>query len=160
MRRRVWWLVGLLCLLVLTSMAVGGWRAGVAVGLPAYLVVLAGARAAVADRPVPWPPVPADPRPASWTPADRLAGALSWGTASGRDFDLSTRPVLQRALRAVLAGRGLDLDHDRDQVRRLLGDQAWYLLDPARPPRDDRSTGGVDRATLERLVTRLEGLTR
>ena len=160
MTRAGWWLVGLLGVLVAAGTVVGGWRTGMLLGLPAYLVALGIARAALADRPpAPSPPATEDPRPATWTPADRFASALSWGTQSGRHFDRATRPLLQRALRAALAGRGLDLDGDRDQVRQMLGEQAWYLLDPARLPRDDSLTGGVDRATLEHLVSRMEDLT-
>ncbi len=158
MTRSGWWLVGLLALLVAVGTIAGGWRMGMVLGLPAYLVALSVARAALADRPPPLPPAPADPQPATWTPTDRIANALSWGTQSGRLFDRATRPLLQRALRAALTDRGLELDRDRDRVRQLLGKQAWYLLDPARPPRDDSLTGGVDRATLEHLVRRMEDL--
>ena len=87
-----------------------------------------------------------------------MDSALAWGTNSDRLFDRATRPRLQRALRAALAERGLDLDRDREQVRQLLGERAWYLLDPARPPRDHSDGGGVDRAALEDLVSRMENL--
>jgi hypothetical protein len=160
MTRAWWWLLGLVCLSVVAGIAVDGWWAGAVVGLPTYLIVLVGARAGLADRPPPPLPAPADPSPASWTPADRIAGTLSWSTGSGRLFDRVTRPLLQRGMRAALAGRGLDLDRDRDQIRQLLGEPTWYLLDPARPARDDSFTGGVDRATLAQAVTRLEELSR
>ncbi len=158
--RAAWvWLVALTCLIAVGT-AVGGWAAAVAVGLPVYLIVLLAARVWLADRPPPLPHTEPDPRPASWTPADRVAARLSWGAASGRHFDRTTRPLLQRALRAAAASRRLDVDRHRDQVRQLLGETAWYLLDPARPPREDSFTGGVDRVVLEQVVDRLEELTR
>jgi hypothetical protein len=160
MSRGRWWLAGWLWLVVAAGTVLVGWRAGVALGLPAYLVCLGIARATLADRPAAPPRAPEDRRPATWTPMDRVGSALSWGADSGRLFDRATRPLLQRALGAVLAERGLDLDRDRDRdrVRQLLGERAWYLLDPARPPRAETLGGGVDRATLEHLVGRLEDL--
>ena len=153
-----WWLVGVVWLLVAAGTLVGGDRAGVLLGLPAYLVTLLAARTGLADRRPQKLPAATDPKPGTFTPVDRVDSALAWGTNSDRLFDRATRPRLQRALRAALAERGLDLDRDREQVRQLLGERAWYLLDPARPARDHSDGGGVDRAGLEDLITRVENI--
>jgi hypothetical protein len=64
----------------------------------------------------------------------KIASDLSWAQVSGRQYDRAMRPMLAR-LAATLDGR-----------------QA-VAADLGRPPGDD---SGVDLATLERIITRLE----
>ena len=64
----------------------------------------------------------------------KIASDLSWAQVSGRHYDYALRPMLAR-LAATSAGR-----------------QA-VAADLGRPPGDD---SGVDLATLERIVARLE----
>jgi hypothetical protein len=89
----------------------------------------------------------------------RLETTLPWAQTSGRHYDLAVRPVLQRLLAARLAERyGIDLAHQPERARALVGAELWPLVDPARPASDDSHSPGVPLAVVGRLVQRMEDL--
>jgi hypothetical protein len=68
------------------------------------------------------------------------------------------RPLVLEIAETRLARRGLRLDRDGDEARRLLGPQAWELVRPDRPePPADRAVGIAPR-DLEAMLDRLEAL--
>jgi hypothetical protein len=68
-------------------------------------------------------------------------------------------PLLRAAATARLTSRhGVDLDRRPDAARRLLGDEAWELLDPDRPEPVDRHGPGVPRERVAALIERIESL--
>lgn len=74
-----------------------------------------------------------------------------------REFDLALRHRLSAAAAAVLADRhGVDLHAEPARARRLLGDDAWWLLDPARPVAEGYVP--FERNRLERVVAAIEEL--
>jgi hypothetical protein len=85
----------------------------------------------------------------------RLAHIVEWSTASGLDAHTRLRPVLVEIAEARLARRGLRLDRDVAEARRLLGPTAWELVRPDRPPRD-RDTPGIAPRELEEILDALE----
>ncbi len=149
------------CLVVAVAAAVFGW-AGLLTALSAVAVVGAVAAlsrvpaAPVAHRPPrPGPPVENAP----FRSYRQVAEALSWAEVSPRHYDLGTRPVLVRLLAARLSDRhGVDLAADPDAARRLVGDDVWHWLDADREVDRRGQPPGVDPATLERIVDRLEHL--
>jgi hypothetical protein len=87
----------------------------------------------------------------------RTVGAVEWGLASAFDFDTSLRPRLTRVAAVRLADRhGVDLTDQPREAARLLGVEAWALLDPGRQPAADRSIQGPDRAALARVLDAIE----
>jgi hypothetical protein len=90
---------------------------------------------------------------------DRVASDLSWAAVSPRHYDTTTRPMLQRLLAArLLENHGVDLTHQPEQARRLVGEDVWRYLDPARPADRSSQPPGVDTATLTQIAERLERL--
>ncbi len=88
-----------------------------------------------------------------------VAEALSWADVSPRHYDLVTRPLLVQLLASRLADHHrVDLTSDREAARRLVGDEVWHWLDPAREVARRGQPPGVDLATLTRIVDRLEQL--
>lgn len=85
----------------------------------------------------------------------RLAHIVEWSSASGLDAHTRLRPVLVEIAEARLARRGLRLDRDVAEARRLLGPTAWELVRPDRPPRD-RDTPGIAPRELEEILDALE----
>jgi hypothetical protein len=87
----------------------------------------------------------------------RTVGSVEWGLVSAFDFDTALRPRLIRVAAARLADRhGVDLSSQPVEAARLLGPEAWALLDPARPPLGDRSVPGPDRAAVARVLDAIE----
>jgi hypothetical protein len=97
-------------------------------------------------------------RPAPVLPGfTRTVGSVEWGLASAYDFDTALRPRLVRVAAARLSDRrGVDLHGQPTLAASALGDEAWGLLDPARPPAPDRSIPGPDRAALARVLDAIE----
>jgi hypothetical protein len=88
----------------------------------------------------------------------RIESALTEAGASGRGFDMVTRPMLTRLLAALLADRRrVDLGKDPGAARQAIGDDAWPLLDPARPLAGGQ-TPGIAAAKLNQIADRLEEL--
>jgi hypothetical protein len=88
----------------------------------------------------------------------RLERMVRWSASSGQDVHNALRPVLLEIAEARLARRGLRLDRDAAEARRLLGPAAWELVRPNRPPPRDPAAMGVATPDLEAIVHALEGL--
>jgi hypothetical protein len=66
-------------------------------------------------------------------------------------------PRLRSIARDRLARRrGISLENDEVASRAILGDEAWDLVRPDRPPPEDRLARGLPPADLSRVVTALE----
>ena len=100
------------------------------------------------------PRAPADVWPAQLV---RLAHIVEWSNASGLDAHNRLRPVLVEIAEARLARRGLRLDRDVTEARRLLGPTAWELVRPDRAPRN-RDAPGIAQRELEQILDALEAL--
>jgi hypothetical protein len=90
----------------------------------------------------------------------RLERELYIGGAQAFDLHYRVRPVLREIALARLAERGLRLDAGDEAVREELGNELWDLVRPDREPPVDRHGGAIGLSGVERLVTRLEGLSR
>jgi hypothetical protein len=87
----------------------------------------------------------------------RTVGSVEWGLTSAYDFDTALRPRLARVANVCLLERhGVDSHVDPSAAARLLGPEAWALLDPTRTDAPDRSMPGPDRATLARVLDAIE----
>jgi hypothetical protein len=79
------------------------------------------------------------------------------GIARAFDFHVRLRPVLREIARQRLESRrGIELDAQGDAARAALGDEAYELLRPDRPPPERRFDPGVDPPTLHRVLDALE----
>ena len=108
-------------------------------------------------------PRPADPEPPpdGWQTFMDIASELGWARVSRRHFDHRPRRVLQRVTAAALETRaGVDFfaPRDRERAIALIGADLWPLVDPQRQPSTDSRAPGLDPATIDRLLTRLERL--
>ena len=88
----------------------------------------------------------------------RLERIVEWSGASDLDAHTRLRPVLVEIAEARLARRGLQLDRDAEEARRLLGSTAWDLLRPGRPPPESRDVPGIAPRDLEEILDALEAL--
>ena len=100
-------------------------------------------------------PRPREPRPAD---LERLERGVDLGVARAEDFHVLLRPALRGIATTLLSARGLDLDHDSERVRELLGEESWDLLRPGRERPSNPFERGVEPARLRRLVEDLERL--
>lgn len=91
-------------------------------------------------------------------PLVQLERIVEWSGSNGVDAHKRLRPVVVEIAEARLARRGLRLDRDADEARRLLGPTAWDLARPDRHPPRDRHTPGIGRRELEEIVDALEAL--
>ena len=76
---------------------------------------------------------------------------------SGFGVHAQLRPLLLEIVEARLARRGLRLDRDHEDVRRLLGPGAWDLVRLDRPP-PGRDAPGIAPRELEAVLDSLEQL--
>lgn len=88
----------------------------------------------------------------------RLERIVEWSGSSGLDAHSRLRPVLVEIANTRLARRGLRLERDVGEARRLLGPKAWDLVRPDRPPPEDRDAPGIALGDLEEILNRLEAL--
>jgi hypothetical protein len=88
----------------------------------------------------------------------RLERIVEWSGSSDLEVHTRLRPVLVEIAEVRLARRGLRLDRDVADVRRLLGSTAWELLRPDRPPPRDRDAPGVSHRELGEILDALEAL--
>jgi hypothetical protein len=88
----------------------------------------------------------------------RLERIVEWSGSSGLDAHTRLRPVLVEIAEGRLARRGLRLDRDAAEARRLLGPKAWELVRPDRPPRPGRDSPGIAPRDLEEILDALEAL--
>jgi hypothetical protein len=96
-----------------------------------------------------------DTRP---TQLARLERIVEWSGESGLSAHTRLRPVLVEIAEARLAQRGLRLDRDAGEARRLLGPAAWDLVRPDRPAPVRRDTPGIPARRLEEILDALEAL--
>jgi hypothetical protein len=88
----------------------------------------------------------------------RLERVIEWSGSNGLDAHTRLRPVLVEVAEVRLAGRGLRLDRDVAEARRLLGPKAWDLVRPDRPRPEDRDVPGIAPRDLSEILDRLEAL--
>ena len=151
-----WWP---LILIVAGTLVAGPIGLVVATSVAAALVVLR-LRVITADPDgpdlpaLPWPRQQHAPVLPGFT---RTVGAVEWGLTSAFDFDTSLRPRLTRVAAVRLADRhGIDFVAQPRHAARMLGPEAWALLDPTRPLATDRSVRGPDQAALARVLDAIE----
>jgi hypothetical protein len=121
-------------------------------------LVQATRRASGADRPSGYErallrrPARKPARPAGLEQAERV---VVLATVNAFDLHLRLRPRLQAIAEHRLASRrGLRLGSEEARV--LLGDELWELLQPDRPPPDDRFAPGMPLAAQSAALERLE----
>jgi hypothetical protein len=88
----------------------------------------------------------------------RLERIVEWSGSSDLDAHNRLRPVLVEIAEVRLARRGLRLERDVAEARRLLGPKAWDLLRPDRPRPEDRDAPGIAPRDLEEILDRLEAV--
>lgn len=88
----------------------------------------------------------------------RLERAVEWSGSSALDAHTRLRPVLVEIAEARLGRRGLRLDRDEEEARRLLGPAAWELVRPDRPAPPNRDAPGVRPRELDEILDALEAL--
>jgi hypothetical protein len=99
------------------------------------------------------PAVPVE-RPGSLT---RLEREVTMAGASAFDVHYRLRPGLVELAAGLLSSRrGIDLEREPIRSRTVLGDDAWELVRPHRPPPTQRLDPGITAADLARVVTALE----
>jgi hypothetical protein len=134
-----------------------------AVLIVAALTGAAAAVAALARLPArragfedPEPPrVTRGPPPAQFVRLERI---VEWSGVSGLTAHTRLRPVLVDIAEARLARRGLRLDRDAEEARRLLGPVAWDLVRPDRPTPRGREAPGLPKRRLEEILDVMEAL--
>ncbi len=110
----------------------------------------------------------ASPRPAEGRTRDRrsvpptlgrLEQEVALGVAGTFDLHHRLRPRLRALASGLLAARrGIDLDLHPERAHQALGDEAWELTRPDRPPPTDRLARGIPIRDLDRVVESLERL--
>lgn len=94
-----------------------------------------------------------------WASFWQIGSELGWAKVSPRHFDGAPRRMLQRVAAAALDVRaGVDFyaPADRGRARDLIGADLWPLIDPQRESSTDSARPGIDPATIDRLLNRLE----
>lgn len=88
----------------------------------------------------------------------RLERTVAWSGSSAMDAHTRLRPVLVEIAEARMARRGVRLERDLAEARRLLGPMAWEVVRPDRPPPADRDAPGIAARDLEEILDALEKL--
>jgi hypothetical protein len=88
----------------------------------------------------------------------RLERTVEWSASSALATHTRLRPVLVEIAEARLARRGLRLDRDAAEARRLLGPAAWELVRPDSPAPPSRDAPGVGPRDLDEILDALEAL--
>jgi hypothetical protein len=96
-----------------------------------------------------------DPRPAQLVRLERI---VEWSGESGSSAHTRLRPVLVEIAEARLAHRGLRLNRDAEEARRLLGPVVWDLVRPDRPTPQGRDAPGISPRRLGEILDALESL--
>ena len=87
----------------------------------------------------------------------RLEQLAALGVASSFDLQYRFLPPLRSIAGGLLASRRrVDLDGEPETARRILGDDVWDLVRPARPAPQNRVSRGMSPAELTRVVETLE----
>ncbi len=110
-------------------------------------------------------PSPFDRRPARraapgrFPSLERIEREVALAATSAHDVHFRLRPTVRAVTAQLLsAGRGVNLDGSPTQARELLGAETWGLVRADRETPSDPRGPGLDRDTIERIVTRLETL--
>ena len=88
----------------------------------------------------------------------RLERIVEWSGESGLSAHTRLRPVLVEIAEARLVRRGLRLERDVEESRRLLGPAVWELVRPDRPTPRRRDAPGIPPRRLEEMLDVLEAL--
>ncbi|HEY6693348.1 MAG TPA: hypothetical protein VI006_10895 [Solirubrobacteraceae bacterium] len=88
----------------------------------------------------------------------RLERIVEWSGESGLSAHTRLRPVLVEIAEARLVRRGLRLERDVEEARRLLGSAVWELVRPDRPTPRGRDAPGIPPRRLEEILDVLEAL--
>jgi hypothetical protein len=88
----------------------------------------------------------------------RLERTVEWSASSALATHTRLRPVLVEIAEARLGRRGLRLDRDAAEARRLLGPAAWDLVRPDRPAPPGRDAPGMRPRELDQILAALEAL--
>lgn len=133
------------------------------VWLLVLLVSIALAGLAALREAYPRGPSPFDRRPARrgvtgrFPSLEKVEREVALAAASAHDVHFRLRPTVREVATELLAaGRGISLDRSPVQARDLLGPDAWELVRADREAPPDPRGPGLDRATIERIVSRLE----
>lgn len=99
-----------------------------------------------------------DPRPQRLVRLERLIAEAADSAAVEHQ---RLRPLLASITAERLAAvHGFRMDEEPARAAALLGDQAWELLRPDRPPPRDRRAPGRGVSGLARIVAAIEGVVR
>ena len=101
------------------------------------------------------PRVRRGPPPAQFVQLERI---VEWSSESDMSAHTRLRPVLVEIAEARLARRGLRLDRDAEESRRLLGPTVWELVRPDRPTPRGRDAPGIPARRLAEMLDVLEAL--
>jgi len=101
------------------------------------------------------PRVRPGPPPAQFVRLERI---VEWSGESGMSVHTRLRPVLVEIAEARLVRRGLRLERDVEESRRLLGPAVWELVRPDRPTPRGRGAPGISPRRLEEMLDVLEAL--
>jgi hypothetical protein len=93
----------------------------------------------------------------AWRPPElvRIEREITLGAASAGHLHMRLLPLLREVASAKL---GVDLELRPERAKTLIGDDAWKLLRPDRPPPEDRTGPGLPLRRLRTLVDTLERL--
>lgn len=90
---------------------------------------------------------------------ERVEREVALAVTSAHDVHFRLRPTVRGVTEQLLsAGRGVNLDRSPAQARKLLGAETWELVRADREAPSDPRGPGLDRDTIERIVSRLETL--
>jgi len=100
-------------------------------------------------------------KPTSAQPEEllRMDRELVLGSADADHAHRRLLPLLRATAAARIAARhGFELERRPEAARALLGEDAWDLLRPDRPPPEDRHGPGVPHRRVAALIDRVESL--
>jgi hypothetical protein len=100
-------------------------------------------------------------KPTSAQPEEllRMERELVLGSADADHAHRRLLPLLRATAAArIAARRGFELERRPEAARALLGEDAWDLLRPDRPPPEDRHGPGVPHRRVAALIERVESL--
>ena len=128
-----------------------------ACGVVLVVAVRAIRRADPPETPLRSPASSADRRRRPPPSLARLEQLAALGVASSFDLQYRLLPPLRGIAAGLLASRRrVELDGEPEAARRVLGDETWDLVQPARPAPLDRVSRGLSPAELTRVVESLE----
>jgi hypothetical protein len=98
-------------------------------------------------------------RPRRLRPADleRIERIVA-GSSSAADLHLRLRPVLVQIVGAKLRAGRVQHGQSASELRALLGEELWGLIQPGRPSAEELRGPGISLDRLEDMIERLEAL--